>query len=82
MSYDEIMGAIGVGLLLLAFFANTFNIIANEGKIFFVLNIIGSGIACYASWLIHYWPFVILEGMWCIVSLGGLVRRLIYPDKE
>lgn len=74
MSFNDIIGAVGVGLILLAYFLNTFNLIANEGKFFFLINIIGAGIACYASWLIHYWPFVILEGIWTIISLIGFIK--------
>jgi hypothetical protein len=28
------------------------------------LNTTGAGLAGYASYLIDYWPFVILEGTW------------------
>jgi hypothetical protein len=75
MSYDEIIGAIGVGLILIAYFTNVFSFIPKDGKLFFALNIIGAGLACYASYLIAYWPFVILEGTWCLVSVVGLIRE-------
>ena len=74
MSYNEIVGTTGVGLILLAYFANVFSLIPREGKLFFFLNVIGSALACYASWLIHFWPFVILEGAWCVVSIIGLIK--------
>lgn len=74
MSYDEIVGTIGVGLILLAFFCNTFKLIPKEGKLFFVLNMIGAALACYASCLINYVPFIILEGIWTLVSLIGLIK--------
>jgi hypothetical protein len=75
MSYNDIIGIIGVGLILLAYFCNTFGWINGKSKVFFLLNIIGAGLACYASYLINYWPFVILEGTWFLVSLFGLVRN-------
>jgi len=75
MNYNDIVGTVGVGLILLAYFANTFSFIPKEGKLFFVLNTIGAGLACYASLLINYWPFVILEGVWCLVSVIGLVKQ-------
>ncbi|MBS1919975.1 MAG: hypothetical protein JST17_06965 [Bacteroidetes bacterium] len=75
MSYDEIIGTIGVGLILSAFFCNTFQLIPKEGKLFFALNVIGAALACYASWLIHFWPFVILEGIWTLVSFVGLMKK-------
>jgi hypothetical protein len=75
MNSTDIIGTIGVGLILIAYFSNIFLLIPGEGKLFFVLNIIGAGLACYASWLIHYWPFVILEAAWCLVSVIGLLKQ-------
>ena len=74
MNYNDITGTLGVGLILLAYFCNTFGLIKSNSKLFFTLNIIGAFIACYASWLINYWPFVILEGTWFVVSLIGLIK--------
>ncbi len=73
MQYNDIIGTIGVGLILVAYFCNTFNLL-KEGKSFFVLNAAGAALACYASWLIDYWPFVVLEAVWCVVSVVGLTR--------
>jgi len=75
MSYNDVIGAVGVGLILLAYFCNTFGWLNSKSKSFFLLNIIGAGLACYASYLIHYWPFVILEGTWLLVSLIGLIKN-------
>jgi hypothetical protein len=74
MSYNDIIGTIGVGLILLAYFCNTFGWINGKSKLFFFLNIAGAGLACYASYLINYWPFVMLEGTWFLVSLIGFIR--------
>ena len=74
MNYTDIIGTIGVGLILLAYFCQTFNWISGKSKLFFLLNIIGAGLACYASYLINYWPFVILEGTWFLVSVLGLLK--------
>lgn len=74
MSYNDIIGAAGVGLILLAYFCNIFSFITKDGKLFFAMNIIGAGLACYASWLINYWPFVILEGTWTLVSIAGFIK--------
>jgi hypothetical protein len=74
MNYNDIIGSIGVGLILLAYCGNTFALIESEGKLFFALNVIGAGLACYASLLINYWPFVILEGIWTLVSIIGLIK--------
>ena len=38
------------------------------------VNICGAGLSCYASILIHYLPFIILEAIWCGVGLLALIR--------
>jgi hypothetical protein len=74
MNYNDIVGTIGVGLILFAYYLNTANLIKKNGQLYYVMNILGAGIACYASFLINYWPFVVLEGMWTLVSIYGLMR--------
>jgi hypothetical protein len=73
MNTIDTIGSIGVGLVLLAYFLNSFHII-KEGKKFFMLNIVGSALACYASCLINYIPFIILEGVWCMVSCIAFIK--------
>lgn len=75
MSFDKTIGAIGVSLILLAYFCNIFKLIKKDGRLFFLLNILGSALACYASVLINYYPFIILEGIWSIVSLAGFIKN-------
>ena len=75
MSYSSIVGAIGVTLLLAAFFLTLFRYITQESRLYIFLNIIGAGLSCYASVLIRYWPFVVLEGCWGLVALGALLGK-------
>jgi len=74
MNFSEIAGSLGVAILLLAFLLNMLKIIKTESLPYLLLNFIGAGIACFASWLIPYFPFVILEGVWAFVSLVSLLR--------
>lgn len=75
MNFSTIIGSLGVSLLLIAFFMNLFRFILPESKMYILLNIIGAGLSCYASVLIHYNPFIILEGTWCIVAVAALFRK-------
>ncbi len=75
MHTNDLIGTIGVGLILVAYFAATFKLINNNGKLYFALNVAGASLACYASWLIKYYPFIILEAVWTIVSLIALFRK-------
>jgi hypothetical protein len=38
------------------------------------MNILGAGLACYASVLLKYLPFILLEGCWTLVSMIGLFK--------
>lgn len=77
MNLADILGTTGVTLLLLAFFFNLFGIIPKENKGYILLNLIGAALACYASVLIDFLPFVILEGTWALVALVALFRPWI-----
>ncbi|HEX4956986.1 MAG TPA: hypothetical protein VFV46_02310 [Lacibacter sp.] len=74
MQYNDLIGTSGVGLILLAYFLNLFSLIPKDGKLFFLMNIVGSALACYASVLIDYVPFIVLEAVWCLVSIAGFYK--------
>ena len=76
MNFSELTGSLGVAILLLAFVLNLLKIIKTESLSYILLNFIGGSIACFASWLIPYFPFVILEGAWAVVALVSLVKYL------
>jgi hypothetical protein len=80
MSYDDLIATIGVGLILLAYFFNIFGIVKKDGSLYFILNIIGAGLAGYASYLIGFIPFVILEATWVFVSVIGLLKSIKKPQ--
>ena len=67
---------IGVSLILVAFFLNTFKYLDASSKLYFTLNIVGGIFACYGSILLNSLPFIILEGTWSLVSLVGLIKIL------
>ena len=68
ISWSDIIGSFGVTLLLIAFLLNLAGRISKDGLTYILLNLIGAGLAMLASWLIHYIPFVVLEGTWTLVS--------------
>ncbi|MES2410698.1 MAG: hypothetical protein V4535_04565 [Bacteroidota bacterium] len=80
MSTTDIIGTIGVSLILIAYFLNIFSLIKKDGIQFYVLNIFGGAIACFSSYLIEFWPFVVLEGTWAIISVIGLLKSIKKPQ--
>ncbi|MBA2422625.1 MAG: hypothetical protein H0V61_05315 [Chitinophagales bacterium] len=76
MDFPNVIASVGVGLLLIAFFLNVFRFLNENSLIYIILNISGAMISCYASYLIQFVPFVILEGTWALVALIVLLRKL------
>lgn len=76
MSFNDWIGTIGVTITLLAYFLSIFKLIPRNGTLFYLGNIVGAALACYASLLISYWPFVVLEGTWTLISVVGLVQHV------
>ncbi len=77
MNFSEALGSFGVSILLIAFVLNLLKIIRTDSLIYGLLNFAGAGIACIASYLIPYFPFVILEGVWTVLSVVAIVKILI-----
>jgi len=71
----DIIGSVGVFILLLAFVLNLLNKLSRESLVYILMNVIGGALACFASYLIHYVPFIILEGVWTLVSVIAFVRH-------
>lgn len=72
MEPSTIIGTVGVSLLLLAYFLNLFRLIRQSSLAYIVLNIFGAAIACVASIMIEFVPFIVLEIIWVIVGLAGI----------
>ncbi|MFC4723590.1 hypothetical protein ACFO5O_14770 [Geojedonia litorea] len=72
MTLVDWIGFLGVFQILLAYVLNSIGNITNKGLVFILLNLIGATMACVASILLNYWPFIILEGIWALVSLYAL----------
>jgi hypothetical protein len=73
MTITDWIGFSGVTILLAAFFLNLKGMTTSTSLIYLMLNFIGAGLACLASVMLQYWPFIILEGCWTMVSLVSLL---------
>ena len=80
MSASDAVGSLGVAILLLAFGLNLAGRLANIDRRYQALNAVGAALACWASWRIEFWPFVVLEATWFAVAVAALLRpRAIVP---
>ncbi|MDX2173819.1 MAG: hypothetical protein SFY56_11920 [Bacteroidota bacterium] len=74
MSVSDWIGTIGVTLLLIAFALNITKKISPESIPYLLLNIFGAGLAGVSSYMIQFWPFVVLESVWVVASLLPLIK--------
>ncbi|NCO64011.1 MAG: hypothetical protein GW839_12060 [Flavobacteriales bacterium] len=73
MNFTDWIGFLGVFQILLAYVLNVTERVSNKSFIFLILNLSGATMACIASVFLNYWPFIILEGIWALVSLYSLM---------
>lgn len=77
MDPSTLIGSAGVALLLLAFLLNLVKQLSQDSIPYTLMNMIGAGLSGYASYLIGFVPFVVLEGTWCAVAAVALLRLLL-----
>ncbi|MEM9928945.1 MAG: hypothetical protein AAF840_03925 [Bacteroidota bacterium] len=75
LTFVDYLGFSGVSLILLAFFLNLRKMLDTEHLMYILLNLVGATLACMASILMEYLPFVLLEGTWMLVSASALRRK-------
>jgi hypothetical protein len=68
------VGAVGVTLILIAFLLNLAGMMERTSRSYLVLNFAGATLACISSIMINFLPFVVLEGVWAVAALVGLVQ--------
>jgi hypothetical protein len=81
MTFAELVGFVGVFFLLAAFFLNLVGVLGVNSLAYVCLNLLGAGLACYASYLVDFMPFVVLEGTWAIVAAVALGRLAVRRAK-
>ena len=76
MNAIDWLGFIGVFLILIAYFLSVSGRLSNSDLWYILLNLFGAALACLASVLLAYMPFIILEGAWTLVSIHSLLNYL------
>ncbi|SFZ91523.1 hypothetical protein SAMN05428642_102115 [Flaviramulus basaltis] len=74
MTSTDWIGFLGVFQILLAYVLNVSGKVSNKHLVFILLNLIGASMACLASIFLNYWPFIVLESVWALVSLFALIK--------
>jgi hypothetical protein len=71
---DQLIQIVGALLILSAFAAAQFGAMDPHSRIYLVLNLVGSAILTGLAWDQRQWGFLLLESVWAVVSLWGLVQ--------
>ena len=74
MSTGEWIGTAGVSLLLVAYALNVLKKLSSGSSVYLLMNFAGALLAGISAFLIPFWPFVILEGVWALSTLALLLR--------
>jgi hypothetical protein len=74
MKTSDIIASVGVIILLIAFLLNLYKKLPSESKIYSLMNFVGAGICAYASYMVLFYPFIVLESVWSLVALLSLFK--------
>jgi hypothetical protein len=73
---DQLIQIAGALLILTAFAAVQFDRMSPDSRLYLTLNLIGSIILAVLAVAASQWGFVLLEGVWAIVSAWSLISTL------
>lgn len=75
MKTSDVIASLGVIILLIAFLLNLYKKLPVTSRPYGIMNFGGAAICCFASYLVSFYPFVVLEGVWALFGLVSLVKN-------
>ena len=72
----QVISVVGALAILAAFAANQFGRLDPSRLTYQAMNLLGSGVLTAIAVIERQWGFILLEGVWALMSLWGLVAIL------
>jgi hypothetical protein len=73
---DQVLQIFGALLILAAYAAAQADVLDQRSYAYLLLNIVGSAILAVLAAQGQQWGFLLLEGVWALVSVWSLVQKL------
>ena len=70
---DQVLQVVGAVFILTAYAAAQFSLLDQRSYPYIVFNLVGSAILAWLAWEDRQWGFLLLEGVWALVSLWSLL---------
>ncbi|RFZ83509.1 hypothetical protein DYU05_11335 [Mucilaginibacter terrenus] len=61
-------------MLLIAFVLNLNKKLSANSRWYSGMNFVGAGLCCYSSYLISFYPFIVLEAIWASFAIYSFVK--------
>ena len=73
---EQLVQVAGALMILVAFTAAQLGAMSPQNRTCLVLNLVGSVILAVLAWVERQYGFILLEGVWAVVSAWGLAQLL------
>ncbi|WP_018348942.1 CBU_0592 family membrane protein [Longispora albida] len=73
---SQLVQILGSLLVLAGFALAQYGVLSPRSRTYLVLNLAGSAVLAVLALLDRQWGFLLLEGVWAIVSAAGLLKAL------
>ena len=70
----QVVAIVGAVLLLGAYFSYQRGWMGREQRLFSLMNVLGAGMLTWVALIDRRWGFVLVEGVWTLLSLPALIR--------